>query len=417
MKKSTKINIIVYAAVIVLSVIFILVGYNICKIDLKSDTGEEFYTAKVTSVGDMTIDELTLDEGATVLEAKTIPFIAKITSGKYKGQSMISSQYIDPMYHTQPKPVTEGRNIIIAHLPETDADQATWQFAEYNRSNYLIILCILFFLIIIIIGRGKGIATILSLIFTAGVIFAVYIPSILKGYNIYASTIIISIYIILMSLIIINGVNKKTLSAILGNVGGVAVAAILSLIANQLLNITGIGKDEYVYLTFLETVAPIDLRGIVWGGVVIGSLGAIMDVSMSIASAMNEFAETMGNKSFKAMLKSGMNVGKDAIGTMTNTLILAYIGSSLATVLLLVANNRNLLFLFNLEMIVTEVLQAVIGSMGILFAVPVTTIFAAWLFNKNHTPKEDGIKLKHKEKVALPDGIDQLSVLNHKDQQ
>lgn len=106
-----------------------------------------------------------------------------------------------------------------------------------------------------------------------------------------------------------------------------------------------------------------------------------MDVAMSIASAMNELSDHMQKRSFSKMLKSGMNIGKDAIGTMTNTLILAYIGGSLAMVLLLTAYNRNVLYLFNLEMIVVEVMQAVVGSMGILFAVPLTAVFAAYIFN------------------------------------
>lgn len=103
---------------------------------------------------------------------------------------------------------------------------------------------------------------------------------------------------------------------------------------------------------------------------------------MTIASAMNELAENMENKTFMKMLKSGMNIGRDAIGTMTNTLILAYVGSSLATVLLLIVYNKDILYLFNMEMIVVEVLQAVVGSMGILFAVPATALFSAYIFTK-----------------------------------
>jgi len=113
-----------------------------------------------------------------------------------------------------------------------------------------------------------------------------------------------------------------------------------------------------------------------------GSLGAVMDVAMSLASSINELSINMKDKSFSKMVKSGFNIGKDAIGTMSNTLILAYIGSSLATVLLLTAYNKNPLYLFNLEMIIVEILQAIIGSLGILFAVPLTTVLSAYIFNK-----------------------------------
>jgi len=120
----------------------------------------------------------------------------------------------------------------------------------------------------------------------------------------------------------------------------------------------------------------------VWGGILIGSLGAIMDVSMSISSAMQELSNEMRDKNFINMVHSGMNIGRDAIGTMTNTLILAYVGSSLAIILLFTAYNRNLLVLINFEMIVVEIIQSIVGSIGILLAVPVTVFFAAWIFNK-----------------------------------
>ena len=103
---------------------------------------------------------------------------------------------------------------------------------------------------------------------------------------------------------------------------------------------------------------------------------------MTIASAMNELSQHMKKKSFSKMMRSGMNIGRDAIGTMTNTLILAYIGGSLALVLLLIANTDSYDYLFNMEMIVIEIMQAVIGSIGILFAVPITAFFAAYFFNK-----------------------------------
>ena len=124
------------------------------------------------------------------------------------------------------------------------------------------------------------------------------------------------------------------------------------------------------------------MQALVWSGIVISALGAIMDISMSIASAMNELNEEMKNKNFIKLFKSGMNIGKDAIGTMTNTLILAYIGASMTTVLLLFSYNKNLLYIFNIEMISVEVLQAIIGSIGILCAVPITAAFGSWLFNK-----------------------------------
>ena len=246
----------------------------------------------------------------------------------------------------------------------------------------------LFLFLILLIGGRKGFSTIVALIFTVGAIFLVYIPSILKGFNIYAGTVIICGFIIVMSLLLLNGINRKTLCAILGNTSGVLISGLLALIFSQFLGITGDVEEDYLMLLHLSEGVRIDLTAIVWGSVLIGSLGAIMDVAMSIASALQELAENMEKRSFWRLFRSGMNIGRDAIGTMTNTLILAYIGGSMATVLLLMAYNMNPLYLFNLEMIVVEVLQAVVGSIGILLAVPATAFFASYLYTRKEPDHE-----------------------------
>jgi uncharacterized membrane protein len=165
--------------------------------------------------------------------------------------------------------------------------------------------------------------------------------------------------------------------------GGILVSGILALIVNRSLKITGLVDEGFVYL-MADDSAMFNLRAIVWSCIIIGSLGAIMDVSMSIASAMHELAHEMKERSFSRMVKSGMNIGRDAIGTMTITLVLAYVGSSIASVLLFMLNSRNIMILMNFEMIVVEIIQAVIGSLGILMAVPITVFFAGWVFNRRH---------------------------------
>lgn len=380
-KRKTQKDILIYLIVTILALTYTIVGNKICLTEFEEHSDMNFYKAKVTLVKDAITNSINIDNVANSTENKVIPFSMEFTSGPYKGKSVEATQLIDSIYANPPKEVEKGDNIIVANKGEMGSTTDEWIFIEHNRSNYLILLCLSFLLLIVLIGRSKGFATILSLLFTGSAIFLVYIPSILKGYNIYVSTIINCVFIILISLILLNGINKKTLCAILGNIGGVAVSGILAFIMNNLLNITGFVDEDYTFLAYLKAGDPIDLQAVIWGGVVIGSLGAIMDVAMSIASAMNELSDHMQKRSFSKMLKSGMNIGKDAIGTMTNTLILAYIGGSLAMVLLLTAYNRNVLYLFNLEMIVVEVMQAVVGSMGILFAVPLTAVFAAYIFN------------------------------------
>jgi len=380
----------IYLITVVFSIVFILVGNVICRPPIFENGDEIYYRAKVVKINDVVEEEYSLDGSDVMVSTKKIMFDALVKNGPYKGDTVEVSQDVDNMYAYQPRDVRAGDEILISRpaydytmieedLSETEDE---WILIDHNRIRKIVVLVVAFLLLIVIIGRTKGLSTILSLIFTVLAIFMIYIPSILKGYNVYLMTIIVSTFTIFMSLIIINGWNKKTACAIFGNVMGVAIAGILAIIVSRAWGLTGVVEEEYVLLSQYDT--PIDLLALVWGGVVIGALGAVMDVAMSIASAMNELSEEMRDKTFGRMLRSGMNIGRDAIGTMTNTLILAYIGGALATVLLLVAYNKNLYYLFNLEMIMTEILSAVVGSIGILAAVPTTALFSAYIFNRKN---------------------------------
>ena len=369
----------VFVVTILLSIAFIAIGYNMNKISFAKEEYNKSYRAEIISVDNVTEEKI--DYEYEDLTSTTIKFTAKIINDDFKGTEVEGRQYIDDIVAVNSKIVEEGDRIIVSSLIARSGEGDEWTFIEYDRSSVLLWLLFSFFLLIIIFGRKKGINTIISLVFTVLSIFMVFVPAILKGNNIYLYSVTVSIFIIFMSLLLINGANKKTLCAIVGNLGGLLIAGILAYFINNTLNMTGITDDDTMFLLMLDMEKPIDLIAVLWSSIVIGSLGAVMDVSMSIASAMNELSENMYQKSFKSMLKSGLNIGQDAIGTMTNTLILAYIGSSLAVVLLLVANYSDTLLLFNLEMIVFEIVQAVIGSMGILFAIPITSIFAAYVYN------------------------------------
>lgn len=385
MKSNARKQAAIYAVTVILSVIFIVVGSFVCKPAILSEGVEDYYRAEVVGIGDVEEESFSLDDGETMVSNKRIKFSAKMKSGPYKGDTVEAVQDVDDMYAYQPHDVKLGDEVLLSR-PGYDmengemGDEVSWVFIEHNRISKIIWLIVIFLLLIVLIGRKKGLSTIISLIFTVLAIFLVYIPSILKGYNIYLMTVIVSVFAIFMSLIVINGWNLKTICAIAGNLTGLAVSGVLAVAMHRILGLTGMIDEDYVMLTLMDN--PVDLRAVLWGGLVIGALGAVMDVAMSIASAMKELNDTMSNKSFFRMLHSGMNIGRDAIGTMTNTLILAYIGGALATVLLLVAYNKNMYYLFNMEMITAEIVCAIVGSIGILAAVPSTAIISAYLFNR-----------------------------------
>ena len=152
---------------------------------------------------------------------------------------------------------------------------------------------------------------------------------------------------------------------------------------DNIIKLTGYVDENSVYLVYLNEENPIDLKAIIFSSIIIGAIGAIMDVAVDISVALKEIADKVKDSSFHSIVKSGLTIGRDILGTMSTTLILAYIGSSLSVVLLLVAYNSSLTYLFNREMIVVEILQALVGSLGILFTIPLTSIICGILYTRN----------------------------------
>jgi uncharacterized membrane protein len=185
-----------------------------------------------------------------------------------------------------------------------------------------------------------------------------------------------------MTLIIVSGISIKTVAASIGCLSGVLFSAGMVFVMDYFLKLTGVVDQDSVYLILLNPENPINLKGIFFGSIVIGAMGAIMDVSMSISSALFEMKEKYAANSWSQLVNSGMTIGRDIMGTMANTLVLAYIGSSLSIVLLLIAYNPSMLDLMNREMVIIEILQALIGSLGILMTLPLTAIVSGLLYSR-----------------------------------
>lgn len=367
---------------LVLSIVFLTIGALICRYEPLQTTDAVFEKATVNEVIATTTEQSVRDTTVT-----TVIFSATINSGQYKGKTFNMTQLLDEMSPPVPEMVEKGDKILVIYSEPEDPSSAVsgWSYGGVNHSAGVLLLTGAFLALILIIGRSKGVSTIIALIITALSVFLIFIPSVLIGKNIYASTIVITMFVILSSLLLLNGWNKKTLCAVVGNAGGILASGVLAIFINKAFGITGILNSDYLFLTMLEGGISIDLPALIWGGILIGSLGAIMDVAMSLSSSMYELSEQMYEPSFKKLVVSGMNIGRDAIGTMTNTLILAYVGGSMATILLFTAYTRDLVLLLNYEMLLVEVIQAVVGSIGILLAVPITVFFSAWVFLKKNS--------------------------------
>ncbi len=371
-----KKQIIVYVFTLVMSIAFIIVGRHIALQNYPEWEGEkaDTYIARVMSI--------ISSEGEDGYQE--IFFYGKVLNGPMKGSTVTVRQNIDASNFNYQQPVESGDKILF--YEDDFREDSDWLMLEYYRTGTICLLTLAFGLGLLVFGKFKGFNALIALVFTCLSVFLVFIPSVFSGHNIYIWSIMTCFYIILMTMLFINGASKKSFAAGFGCFSGVALAGILTAILNAAMKLTGMIDDDTLYLMMLDTVKPIDLNGVVFAAIIIGAVGAIMDVAMDIASALHELQTHNPDISGKKLIRSGFNIGRDVMGTMANTLVLAYIGSSLCTTLLFVAYNVSTIQLLNMELIVTDLLQALVGSIGILLAIPCTSLICAVLYTKRKGP-------------------------------
>lgn len=299
----------------------------------------------------------------------------KILTGSHKGEKVIVDNMLmgNPAYDIKLK----AGDKVILHVEQADGG-VSFFIADKQRVNVLYILTGLFFALLIFIGRKKGLNSLISILVTLGLIFYVLTPLILSGMNPIIATVLICVLASIIAIYLVGGLNAKSSAAILGTVLSLVIAGILSVLSINFAFLTGFSSEESM---FLYTAHPnLNFVGILASAMIIGALGAVMDIGMSISSTVNEIFCSNSELKVQDLFNSGMNVGKDIIGTMANTLILAYLGGALSLVLL--SSNIDLQKFFNLNQVATEISAALIGSIAIVLCVPITAIIASYMVKK-----------------------------------
>ncbi len=369
---------IIYLLSVIFCIILPFIGYFTVSAEgnpFGPPSDAKYFRTKVTEI----TNELSvpLDDEGTMVDT-TYTFNAVVTRGEFKGETLTATQIISSYAMFNPRPVSVGDNVIV--YSAILGEEVGWSFAEYVRSDAIVVLSVLFCASLVVFGRSKGVKTLISLALTLIAVFLVLIPIILNGGNIYFWTIIICLYITSMTLITVNGLTKMSLVAGLGCMGGVLISALITVIMDLFLKLTGFTDEHAIYIQGIND-GIIDVKALVFAGILVGAIGAVMDVAVNIAASLHEIAEKVKSSTFKELFKSGMTISRDIIGTMSNTLILAYIGSSLCAVLLIIYNNSfSMLNLFNKENIIIEILKIIVGSFGILSALPLTSFISACFY-------------------------------------
>lgn len=386
-KKKEKIA--VWMVTVILSAVFLYAGHVAVTGDLAiftAPTSSE--KARVLELQDWKEDQI---EGK---QTKTLTFRAIILSGAAKGREVQATQEFNTMYAGTmvSKQVQVGSLVMLLETPSPDGGETIWRFEGYYRLHIILILLAVFAALVLALGRWQGVNTLLSLFFTFSFVFYVFIPAVMQGLNIYLFAFLTVLYVIVMTLFLIHGWSAKTLATMLGCIGGVLTAILALLILNQFLSLTGVIDEHSFYLLKLHPERPINLVAILFSSIIIGAMGAIMDVAMDIASSLYELTEHAPGIQRDRLLKSGLTIGRDIMGTMANTLVLAYIGSSLAGITILLTYSGSALQLLNRESIITEILQALIGSLAIVLTMPLTAVICSLLY----------VRPKRRQREPLP---------------
>lgn len=274
-----------------------------------------------------------------------------------------------------------------------------YSFVEPYRLPQILVLLLMFLGAIFMFGGLQGVRGLVSLIGSLILIIYILIPGILRGYSPLWVTIIVSSLIIVLGSYITHGFNKTTSSAVIGMIITVLFTGLLAFWAVHFTSLSGFGSEEVVYLN-LNTRGSLDILGLLLGGIMIGLLGVLYDVAIGQAISVEELIRIGPNVPKRIIYERAVRIGREHIGALVNTLAIAYVGVALPLLLLFSeTSNVGFLKIINGEMFATEIVRTLIGSIGLILAVPITTFVAVWMLMKNsHNISKEDIE---KEKIML----------------
>ncbi|MCK5779625.1 MAG: YibE/F family protein [Psychrilyobacter sp.] len=301
----------------------------------------------------------------------------KLLEGVHKGKTYDVINVLSNRHNIFAKP---GMKAIFT-VRMKDGKEHVW-FYNYKMDRYIYILVGLFALTLVVFGKMSGVKSIISLLFTGVIIIFVLLPIIFRGGNPIPWAMLLCSVITVVTFLLIGDFNRKTYAAILGTIIGVVISGIISYTFGSLAKLSGIHMEKGEQILYLAADYHIQINGLMFTSILIASLGAINDVAMSIASSCNELCKRNPDIHLDDLYASLMDIGKDIMGTMTNTLILAFTGSSLNLMLMIWGFQMTTKQFINMPLIAIELVQAISGSIGIVLTVPITAGISIYLIKK-----------------------------------
>lgn len=338
-------------------------------------SGTEYETARVVQIlGENLVADDTIEGRYRGSRDMTV----EILTGRYAGQIVPLRNYFSALYNID---VGEGDTLSV-RIDTTGLNEFEVNVYNYDRIPAVLFALGLFALALVAIGGWQGFRALLGLVFTFVAVVWLLLPLSLKGWPTVPLTVAIVGITSAVSYYLLGGWQPKFVGAAIGCFCGVAAAALLGQIAIELLHISAYEMDEAEGLLLARYDTGLQLKGLLLSGILISAEGAVMDTAMSVSSAMAELKEKRPDIAPRELFQSGMRIGRDATGTMANTLVLAFAGSSLNMMVLIYSYHVSFIQLVNTDFVAEEVVRAVAGSMGIILTVPCVAAVCTWLLNR-----------------------------------
>ncbi len=338
-------------------------------------SGTEYETAKVLEV---LSDSTVVDENLEGVKKGSTQLKIALTTGRYKGDICFVENFYSALYNID---VKKGDTLSV-RVDTTDVDTYTVSVYNYNRMPLFFGLLVMFALVLILLGGKQGLKAFAGLVYTVICIFFILLPLCLKGVPSIPLTCAIILVTSALCFYLIGGFQIKTMGAALGSFCGVVAAALVAETVARIGGVTTFQMEEAEALLLLKANFPIQLRGLFVSGILIAAMGAVMDVAMTIASALEEVHRVNPERTWRELFGSGMAIGRDAMGTMANTLVLAYVGGSLNMMVLIYSYGVSFRQLVNTDFVMIELIRAVAGSLGIFLTVPAVSLICALAYEK-----------------------------------
>jgi uncharacterized membrane protein len=316
------------------------------------------------------LSEETIQSGSETYTLQQVE--VEITSGELAGQVVLTESGSSLAAGASPR-VRPGMRVMVGHTVGPMVER--FFIADFVRRPAVLWLLAVFIAATIAIGRWTGVRSLLGLAFSVFVLTQFILPRILAGQSPVWISIVGAVLLALPSLYLVYGLRRKTHAAALGMTAGLLVTWVLAALWSRWAHLTGFGSDEGTFLT-IATGGQINLSGVMLAGIVIGTLGVLDDIAVGQASAVFELHTANPDLSRMELFRHSMAVGRDHIASMVNTLVLAYAGASLPLLLLIALYQEPLLPTLNRELFVVEILRTLVGSLGLMLAVPLTSLIA-----------------------------------------